>query len=191
MTTAQRGQIGEPVESAEQPADSEAISEEAVFDALANRRRRHVLRALAEQEEDLEIGPLAERVAARENDTTVAEVTSGQRKSTYTSLHQLHLPKLEELGFIEYDKRGGTVSATPALMVVMPHLQDDDGEEADPPFPWGTYYLGLSGVLAVLVLLAWGGVGFFATVPSLGWAALTVFLVGGSAIVHCTRDDTS
>lgn len=184
MTTARQGQRVESTESPERPDDSESFSDEAVFEALANRRRRHVLRALTEREEDIEIGPLAEQVAAWENDTTVDAVTSAQRKSTYTSLHQLHLPKLEELGFVGYDKRSGTVSATEALEVVTPHLYDEE----EPSFPWSTYYLGLSGVLGVVVLLAWLAVFPFSAIPSMGWALVTVGLVGVSALVHRVSD---
>lgn len=64
---------------------------------VANQRRRHVLRVLADGG-PIAIGTLAERVAAREHECGVADVTHQQRKRVYVSLHQTHLPRLADAG---------------------------------------------------------------------------------------------
>jgi hypothetical protein len=40
----------------------------------------------------------------------VSAVTSKQRKRTYNTLQQNHLPRLEEAGFIGYDRNRGTIT---------------------------------------------------------------------------------
>ena len=80
--------------------ESEGLSEEQLFEVLANPRRRAVLRELTDSG-TYRIGELAERVAALENDTTTADLTREDRKSAYTALQQLHLPKLHSAGLVE------------------------------------------------------------------------------------------
>lgn len=52
---------------------------------------------------------LAAEVASMENDVPVDELTNQQRKRVYVSLYQTHLPKMAEMGIIDYDKDAGTV----------------------------------------------------------------------------------
>jgi len=65
---------------------------------VANDRRRHALRVLAD-------GPvakddLARRVAAREYACAPTDLTDAQRKRTYVSLHQTHLPRLADADLV-------------------------------------------------------------------------------------------
>lgn len=161
------------------PDGSTELTEDRVFDALANSRRRYTLRALSQIDDQFEIGQLAERVAAWENDATIEEISRSQRKSTYTSLQQLHLPKLDNLGLVEYDKQRGIVESKPAAAEVDSYFYDDE-----PEFRWSKYYLGLSVVLAMVVLLAWLNVFPFSTLSDIVWGALSIGLVAISAAVH-------
>ena len=71
------GDLRGPVrERAEQgvPADT-------LFEALSNRRRRLAIQILREADSPMDIGTLATRIAARENDVAPAAVTHRQRKS--------------------------------------------------------------------------------------------------------------
>jgi len=56
------------------------------YEILANRRRRYVIHLLQYRDESMELGPLAERVAAWEYETDPERVTSQQRKTVYTAL---------------------------------------------------------------------------------------------------------
>lgn len=179
MNTVRQKQSAETADMPGQTDELDGVTEDEVFEALANVRRRYVLRALSGEKEAFEMGPLAEHVAARENETTTEMVSSSQRKSTYTSLHQLHLPKLEELGFLEYDRQSGEIRPEPALSVLEPHLGDEE-----PGFPWSTYYLGFSALMGTAVTLAWLSLFPFSAVANVGWAALTVGLLALSALVH-------
>ena len=72
-----------------------------VYDILRNDRRRHVIEQLREEGGRASVGDLAD---------TIAEMESGEsppprnvRQSVYVSLHQTHLPKLDEAGVISYE----------------------------------------------------------------------------------------
>lgn len=75
-------------------------SAEDVMHVLKNRRRRLVIELVAAEAGPIRIGDLAERIAARENDTTVRKLDSSQRKNVYVGLYQLHLDTLADAGAI-------------------------------------------------------------------------------------------
>ncbi|WP_251343664.1 DUF7344 domain-containing protein [Haloplanus halophilus] len=81
-------------------AEGAPLLSDPVYQVLGNERRRHVLQVLAAEDDPIDIGTLAERVAGLENDRPVAEVTYDQRKSVYTGLHQNHLPMMEQVGLV-------------------------------------------------------------------------------------------
>lgn len=128
------------------------LSEGDIFEVLSNQRRRHIVRTLKTSAESMfEVGDLAERIAAREEGINVTEVSYDQRKSVYTALHQSHLPKMDELGIVEFDKDRGTVEPTAALEEVELYLEVVRKRD----IPWSEYYLGLSAVSLALLSAAW------------------------------------
>jgi len=94
--------IGEPGEAEKPPLDL-------VFGILKNSRRREVLEYLRRREEPIDIGDLAEHIAAIENETTPKELTSKQRKRVYVALYQCHLPKMDDAEVVDFDNDRGTV----------------------------------------------------------------------------------
>ena len=97
------------------PADA-GVSRGEAFEALANQRRRHVVRALSgDTAGTVELRPLSLRVAALENGKPTEEVTPDERRRVYNALQQFHLPKLDETGVVDYDSRRGTVTPTEGL----------------------------------------------------------------------------
>ncbi len=81
-----------------------------VFDVLRNQRRRDVLRYLEASSDPVPIGELAEQLAAWENDKSVAELTSSERKRMYVGLYQSHLPKMDDLAVVDFDKPRGVIA---------------------------------------------------------------------------------
>jgi hypothetical protein len=75
-----------------------------VLDLLSSDRRRWAIQALAAEpsSERVPLSDLAEQVAARENDCSVEELTSQQRKRVYISLQQQHMTQLDGV-FVDYD----------------------------------------------------------------------------------------
>ena len=173
---------GEPVgPNVDGAGRSAGVSEDELFDVLANSRRRYALHALTGDETRThELGDLSERVAAWENGIDVAEVSYDERKRVYTALQQSHLPKLDDAGVVSFDKDRGTVDATPALEDVEIYLDVVEGNE----IPWSEYYLGLSAVSAALLAAVWVNAFPFALVPDLGWFAFVVVAFGVSATLN-------
>ena len=150
------------------------ISQSDVFDVLSNPRRRFVLYYLREIDESVELNELAKAIAAWENDTDESELTDQDRKRVYVSLYQTHIPKLTDVGLVEYDQDSGTVHLTDRTSVIDDYLTD-----SQMPIPWHYLYLALSAVGAVVFLLIWLEVGLFGTIPMLAVGSLLVagFLV--------------
>ncbi|WP_276282079.1 DUF7344 domain-containing protein [Halorussus caseinilyticus] len=86
-------------------------SREVMFDLLGNSRRRRVLRHLLDERE-ITLTNLSARIAAWENDTTVADLSSRQRKQVYSSLYQTHIPRLSEHDIVAYDSEDRRVRLT-------------------------------------------------------------------------------
>lgn len=83
-----------------------------IFHILQNQRRRQVLQYLANQAEECTLRDLAEQIAAWENDIPIDQISSEERQRVYIALYQVHLPKLDEFGVIEYNQSRGTVQRT-------------------------------------------------------------------------------
>lgn len=104
-------------ETAEQsPGESveEELDRDDIFHILQCRRRRLVLKYLQEYdgEEPASMSDIAEHIAARENNTTVATLRSQERQRVYIALYQSHLPKMDKVGVIDYEQYRGVVKPT-------------------------------------------------------------------------------
>ena len=140
------------------------LSRDEMFDLLRNSRRRDVLLYLDSLDDgQTTISDLAERIAAKENDSTVEEVTSDQRKRVYIGLYQGHLPRLAEHDIIEYDQNRGTVELLD-MSQFRPHLYESPGAERSK--------LPIYGAIAVAGVVGIGLVGIDA-VPAAAWAVLS------------------
>jgi len=156
---------------------SRDFSEEEVYDAVKNLRRRYVLYYLNERGRPVELGDLAEQVAAWENNVAVEDVSPEQRKSVYSALYQTHLPKLEDIGIVTYDRESKRVSFSDCANDFQLYLANDSGTT----IPWDRLYLLFSVLGAALVGLAWLGA---LTVSPLGLATLLLVLFGTAAVGH-------
>lgn len=158
----------------------ETLSRDTVFSTLSNERRRYVLQYLrAHPGERVRIRDLATQIAAWENDVSVDDLVYNQRKCVYTSLHQTHLPKMNDFGIVDYDRDRGLITATPLASDLDTYL---DGTTDD--FPWGPFYLGLSSISLLLVGVAWAGVLPFDGLPPLAYAALVSITFAVVSGVH-------
>ena len=156
------------------------LTEQEVFSVLSNRRRRFALHALCQRDDAAELGWLARRVAAWEQGVSPAEVESDARKSCYVSLQQSHLPRMDEVGVVEFDKRAGTVHPTAAARELDIYLEVVPGRE----IPWHGYYLGLGAVSAALLAALWADAAPFTMLPDLAWIAFVVVALVVSAALH-------
>ena len=155
-------------------------TEDQVFDVLANRRRRFALHALRRGEATVDIGTLAEQIAAWENHTDPSSVTSTERKRVYTALQQSHLPRMDEAGMVKFDKRAGTVDVTDAAEEIDVYLDVVRGRE----IPWSAYYVGLSGLSGTILLALWAGTPPLSWFSPTAWLTFVVSVFAASSVAH-------
>lgn len=99
-----------------------AFGDNELFDVLGNRRRRYILWALYSRSTPLETRRLAEQIAAWEIDSEPDQVARSKYQSVYNSLYQSHLPKLERVDLVEYDRSRNIVAPTPKIDEVAPFM---------------------------------------------------------------------
>jgi len=118
-----------------------------IHDILRNGRRRKVLKQLQRRVEPVSLRELSERIATLE--TGESPPPRDVRQSVYNSLHQTHLPKLDEKGVIDYDDDRKTVALR------NPARQVDLYMEVVTRYgiTWAGYYRTL-GVLALFAVVA-------------------------------------
>ena len=146
----------------------ETPEKDELYDLLSNHRRRYVVHYCKQSGESATLSELAEQVAAWEHDKEVSEITSAERKRVYTSLQQTHLDRMADAGIVEFD--GDEVTLTGKAEELDVYLDIVPSSS----IPWGVYYLGLSGLAAVVLFGVW--IGFVPTesVPEIGWAAIVL-----------------
>lgn len=155
------------------------IPKEDAFEILKNRRRRDILHYLKQNGSEAQVGEMAKQIAAWENDIHVDSVTSKQRKRLYTALYQSHLPKMDDVGILEYNQRRGTVNLTEEGAELDVYLEFVPGNDIN----WSQYYLALTAVSTALVIAHYLGIYPF-TVSSTTITAVVLTAFGVSAFVH-------
>jgi len=157
-----------------------------IHDVLSNERRKMVIDLLCEERTEISARHLSEYIAERE--TGESPPPRNKRQSAYVSLHQTHLPKLDELGIIEYDQSDKTVTlddeARQQVSVYM---------ETVPKYglSWSEYYAGVSVFGLLLVSANAVGVPVIAGVDGVVWATAVLALVAASAVYQTARQGSS
>jgi DNA-binding transcriptional ArsR family regulator len=131
--------VDDDVKTEARAAESE-LSLDLIFEILKNQRRREVIRYLREHEQQVTLSDLAEHIAALENDTDVASITSSQRKRVYVGLYQCHLPKMADMDIVHFNQNRGIVDLGPNAPQLYEYLDNDDGSARK----WHKYYMGIS-----------------------------------------------
>jgi len=167
-------------QAASQEQDDADVSLDVIFEILKNSRRREVLHFLRERDEQVSLGELAEHVAAIENETTTDALTSSERKRVYVGLYQCHLPKMDDIGVVDFNQDRGHITLTEKADDFEKYLdRSEDGEDHQ---QWYQYYAAVS-VLGAMVLAA--SVAF--SLPGsivLGLFSLVVGVAGACSVYH-------
>ena len=139
-----------------------------IHDVLRNDRRRLTLQYLKQRLRPVEVGELSDHIAERE----VGESPPPRdcRQSVYNALNQTHLPKLEELGFVDFDRDEKIVSLRETAREIDVYMN----VVTPLGITWESYYRGLGVLGLISVVAADTNVAFFAGVESL--LVATVFL---------------
>ena len=143
----------------------EELDEGEIHEVLRNDRRRLALEALRDSGGEESVRELSERIAAHE--TGEEPPPKKKRQSVYVSLHQTHLPKLDELEVVEYDPEERDVSLGDRVEEIEVYM------EVVPEYglSFGEFYLGLAllGLLTTTAVLR-----FAPDVPALTLGAVVV-----------------
>jgi curved DNA-binding protein CbpA len=123
------------------------LGEAQIHDILSNERRRRTLDYLKREQATVELRTLAESIAEAESGESPPPTEL--RQSVYNSLHQTHLPTLDDFDIIEYDTNRKTISLRPEVRTIDIYM------DVLTPYgiTWSTYYRTL-GVLALLTIVA-------------------------------------
>ena len=180
-----------------QPSDNPSEEElplDQVFGILKNQRRRYVLKFLKDSdEEEVSLSDVAEQIAAWENDKEVRQISSKERKRVYVGLYQCHLPKMDGMGIVAFNKPRGLIGLGENSEPLFKYIDTDD-EPEEPR--WHVYSVALS--LAGAVML--GAALLFGSLTALPVVnAAVVFLIVAFTVypiininwlrVHGTEDD--
>lgn len=177
----QKAATDELTAGAADDGSSGELSDDELFEVLANRRRRYAVHALKQETSDAaELGDVAEQVAAWEYDVDIDQVSYEERKRVYTALQQSHLPMMDDAGIVEFDKNRGVVEPTTTLEDIEVYMEVVKGNE----IPWSVYYLGLSGVAASTVLAVGLDAWPFHFLPDVGWMLAITVMFTVSAVIH-------
>ena len=122
-----------------------------VFEILKNQRRRYVLQYLRERREPVSLSDLSEQIAAWENSKDVRTITSSERKRVYVGLYQCHLPKMDGMDVVDFNKPRAIIEPGENIEMFYSYL---DTPDATPDGQFSRYYLGLSVVMLVSLVLA-------------------------------------
>ena len=166
------------------PGD-ESLTRDQIFEVLSNERRRLILYYLKQQDTDqcVTFRELVDHVAAWENETTVDQLRSSERKCVYSALRQSHLPKLQKLGVIEFDQLRGEVILKDAAQDIEIYLEYVPGND----ITWSQVYIGLSAIAASLVALHWMGLGPFGALSGVVLAGIIVATFITASVLHLVR----
>jgi DNA-binding transcriptional ArsR family regulator len=151
--------------------DARQPTHEALFEALSNQRRRFVIHYLKQRngEGPVELADLSAQVTAWEQGIDAESLSYADRKNVHTSLSQFHAPKLEELGFVEFDREESALELTDRAEAVNIYLETTSGRE----LAWGPYLLLVSSVLSAVVFGSLVGV---PVLSELSHGSLAVFV---------------
>ncbi|QLG50712.1 hypothetical protein HYG82_18655 [Natrinema halophilum] len=158
----------------------DSLSKGEVFEVLRNQRRRYVLQFLKQDARPVELGDLAQQIAAWEYETTLEDVTPEQRKRVYTTLQQTHLPKMDSVGILSFDSDRGVIESTERTRDISVYLEIVPGRE----FAWRELYLSLGAISCALVAALWLNIYPLTYLSNLSWAAIMAATFTLTAVIH-------
>ncbi|MFB6202447.1 MAG: hypothetical protein ABEI98_10615 [Halorhabdus sp.] len=95
------------------------LTEEELLDTLykilANRQRRRILRCLADHPVPVSTSQLATEIATLEYGSESSGISEEQQSDALVSLHHIHLPVLNEVGIVSWDRDNYSVAISPTL----------------------------------------------------------------------------
>ncbi len=157
---------------------SGALPENVIHDVLSNGRRRTAIRELRTCGDWITVRELSESIAVEETGESPAPRCT--RESVYASLHQTHLPRLHELGVVEYDRTTKRVRACSGARDVGRYMTVVTGYG----LTWTELYQGLGVATLLVVLAALLEVPVIAAVDPILWTSLALAAFAAVTVVQ-------
>jgi hypothetical protein len=154
-----------------------------IHDVLRNERRTRVLEHLQQQREAVTLRELSEQLATLETGETPPP--RNIRESVYNSLHQTHLPKLNDLGIVEYQHNRKLVALADGSQQVNLYMETVPTNDVT----WATYYHVLGILVLTIIGLSSAGVPAFAALSVTVWSVLFLGLFVFSALYQIRKND--
>jgi hypothetical protein len=159
------------------------LTRDEIYETLSNRRRRYALHYLRQRgDKHVALSDLSTQIATWENGGAHGETEPDpdERKHVYTALQQFHLPKMEEMGIIAYDRPEGTVELTEIGSDLDVYLDVIRGSDV----PWSLYYVGFSAISVALVAAVATEIYPIRLLPDIAWMVFFVAALSISALMH-------
>lgn len=106
-----------------------------LLELCQDQHRRIVLAVLATENRSLTVNDLTKAIVKHNHHTPLIEVPEEESKQIQTSLFHAHIPKLEDLSLIDYDRERKLVEPTSQFNRLQPQLSAiiDADPDLDPP----------------------------------------------------------
>ena len=176
-----------PATDGQDPRGPEPVAEadiglSQIFEVLKNQRRRHVLRYLEMTDGQVTLSDLAEQIAAWENDKDLQRITSSERKRVYVGLYQVHLPKMDDMGVVDFNKPRALIDKGENIDHCCSYLTPTAGGGTGRN--WATYYVALAAasLIGLVAALLVEGATAVPVVDAITVGSLVAF--AGVAAVH-------
>lgn len=95
-----------------------------VFGALAHQHRRYALVVLADHETRLTLLDLANEIMAREHVRAIDDLSEEMVENIHLDLYHRHVPKLADVGLVEYDRETNFVYPVESTEPLLSHLPE-------------------------------------------------------------------
>ena len=154
-----------------------------IHDVLRNERRTHLLEILHQKRETLPLREISEQIAALE--TGEIPPPRNIRESVYNSLHQTHLPKLDKMNIVAYERDRKLVTLARGSDQISLYMETVPEHE----ITWAAYYLAIGALALVVIGLSSTGIPIFAALPVIVWTCLFFGILLVSALYQLRSDE--
>lgn len=161
--------------------DESQLTDDQVFWVLSNRRRRDILQYLREHGGTASLGELAEYIAAKENEKSVQQLSSDERKRVYVGLYQNHLPMMDDMDVVNYDDDRKTVELRDTVTDLEAYLTGEIEQRDSRLLSIALF------ATALVVTLGTLRIGIFAAVPKMAWLSVGLISLLGVAVFEWHR----
>lgn len=102
-----------------------------ISELLAHHRRRYVIDCLGRYSSPMSLPDLADECVVMEHQCKLDDIPAEAVRDMYMSLYHCHIPKLVELGAVEYDQGRDLVTAGPVITLLHTHIDLTRGSLSD------------------------------------------------------------